>query len=89
MNTHAYQNSGNDYDSLSAQDLLAARDFYHVHLVNYPHVIAIALGRYRFGQRTHGPMLRADSNTKELVLAPLGTLRCARIRGRRFLFSLM
>src|SRR5436190_21429179 len=47
MDTHAYQTEGNDYDSLSFQDLLAARDAYHVHLMNYPHVVATAVGRYR------------------------------------------
>ena len=47
MDTQPYQKPGNDFDSLSFQDLLAARDAYHVHLMNYPHVVATAIGRYR------------------------------------------
>ncbi len=47
MNTSIYQLSGNDFESLSFQDLLEARDLYHVHLMNHPHVVATALGRYR------------------------------------------
>jgi hypothetical protein len=47
VDTHRYQKSGNDYDSLSFRDLLDARDAYHVHLMNYPHVVATAVGRYR------------------------------------------
>ena len=68
MNTDAYQNSGNDFDSLSAQDLLAARDFYHVHLVNYPHVIATALGRYRI--RTGDSWPGADGKVKHKGTGP-------------------
>lgn len=47
MNLNRYQKSGNDFDSLSFRDLLEARDAYHVHLMNYPHVVATAVGRYR------------------------------------------
>ena len=47
MDTRYYQKSGNDFDSLSFRDLLEARDAYHVHLLNYPHVVATAVGRYR------------------------------------------
>src|SRR5262245_58313573 len=47
MDTHRYQKSGNDFDSLSFRDLLEARDAYHVHLMNHPHVVATAVGRYR------------------------------------------
>lgn len=68
MNTHAYQNSGNDYDSLSVQDLLEARDFYHVHLVNYPHVIATALGRYRI--RTDDSWPDANGGVKRKGTGP-------------------
>lgn len=47
MDTRYYQKSGNDFDSLSFRDLLDARDVYHAHLMNYPHVVATAIGRYR------------------------------------------
>ena len=40
-------NSGIDFDSLSSRDLLEARDVYHAHLMNHPHVQATAIGRYR------------------------------------------
>jgi hypothetical protein len=36
-----------DYSSLSAPDLLQARDLYHVHLANLENVVATAIGRYR------------------------------------------
>src|SRR5262245_43527363 len=42
-----YQKNDNDFDSLSFRDLLEARDAYHVHLMNHPHVVATAVGRYR------------------------------------------
>ena len=32
--------------SLSLADVLEARDAYHVHLLNLPHVVATAVGRY-------------------------------------------
>lgn len=47
MDTHRFQRAGNDYDSLSLRGLLDARDAYHVHLMNHPHVVATAVGRYR------------------------------------------
>ena len=47
MDTRYYQTPGNDFDSLSFRDLLEARDVYHVHLMNHPHVVATAVGRYR------------------------------------------
>lgn len=36
-----------NYFALSIKDLLEARDAYHVHLSNFPNVVATALGRYR------------------------------------------
>src|SRR5262249_28841410 len=55
MDTQRYQKSGNDYESLSFLDLLAARDLYHVHLMNYPHVVATAVGRYRIRSEDSWP----------------------------------
>jgi hypothetical protein len=55
VDTHRYQKSGNDYDSLSFRDLLDARDAYHVHLMNYPHVVATAVGRYRIRSEDSWP----------------------------------
>ena len=36
-----------NYFALSIKDLLEAREAYHVHLSNFPNVVATALGRYR------------------------------------------
>jgi hypothetical protein len=55
MNTQPYQRSGNDYESLSFRDLLDARDAYHIHLMNHPHVIATAVGRYRIRSEDSWP----------------------------------
>ncbi len=55
MDTVRYQKSGNDYDSLSFRDLLEARDAYHVHLMNHPHVVATAVGRYRIRSEDSWP----------------------------------
>lgn len=37
-----------NFASLSVKDLLDAREAYHVHLLNLEHVVATAIGRYRF-----------------------------------------
>ncbi len=34
-----------DYSMLSLRDLVAARDSYHLHLMDKPHVVATAVGR--------------------------------------------
>lgn len=47
MEWQAYQSWMSDYRHLSLKDLLDAQDFYHVHLMTYPNVVATALGRYR------------------------------------------
>lgn len=48
-----------DYSSLSVQDLLDARDAYHVYLASLEHVVATAIGRYRIHREdwyaTHPP----------------------------------
>ena len=36
-----------DFNLLSLRDLLAARELFHLHLINKPNVIATAVGRYR------------------------------------------
>jgi len=36
-----------EFKSLTVQDLLEARDRYHVHIANLPHVVGTAVGRYR------------------------------------------
>src|SRR4249920_132799 len=43
MKTHSYP-----FRSLAIQDLLDAREAYHVHLANLENVVATAIGRYRF-----------------------------------------
>jgi hypothetical protein len=62
MDTRYYQKSLNDFDSLSFQNLLEARDVYHVHLMNHPHVVATAVGRYRI--RTEDSWPEADGTVK-------------------------
>ena len=42
-----------DFHSLSVQDLLEARDHYHVHLSHRENVIGTAIGLYRI--RSHDP----------------------------------
>lgn len=68
MDTQLYQKPGNDYDSLSFQDLLEARDAYHIHLMNYPNVIATAVGRYRI--RTDDSWPNADGRAKQKGTGP-------------------
>jgi len=80
MDTHHYQKSGNDFDSLSFRDLLEARDAYHVHLLNYPHVVATAVGRYRIRIEDSWP--DADGTIKPIKLTNqgVGALRKASVR---------
>jgi hypothetical protein len=40
-------NPETDYNLLSLHDLLAARENFHLHLMNKPNVVATAVGRYR------------------------------------------
>jgi len=40
-----------DYSSLSARDLIEARDAYHLHLSHLTNVIATAIGRYRIHEK--------------------------------------
>ncbi|MFO0899965.1 MAG: hypothetical protein U0836_21240 [Pirellulales bacterium] len=68
MDTHDYQRAGNDFDSLSFRDLLDARDVYHTHLVNYPHVVATAIGRYRI--RTEDSWPEPDGTVKHKGTGP-------------------
>ncbi len=35
-----------DYNMLSLRDLVAARDLYHLHLMDKQHVVATAVGRF-------------------------------------------
>ncbi|MES1213827.1 MAG: hypothetical protein ABUL64_04495, partial [Singulisphaera sp.] len=77
MDSQYYQTSGNDFDSLSFRDLLEARDAYHVHLMNHPHVLATAIGRYLIRSedswpdasgyaktKSHGPRTLANSEVR-------------------------
>jgi hypothetical protein len=68
MDTRYYQKPLNDFDSLSFQNLLEARDVYHVHLVNHPHVVATAVGRYRI--RTEDSWPEADGTVKHKGTGP-------------------
>src|SRR4051812_7204941 len=68
MDTRLYQKAGNDYDSLSFMDLLEARDLYHVHLMNYPKVVATAIGRYRIRSEDSWP--EPDGTVKHKGTSP-------------------
>jgi hypothetical protein len=47
MVTDDFLNATIDFNLLSLRDLLAAREQFHLHLINKPNVIATAVGRYR------------------------------------------
>lgn len=52
--------SPKDFNQLSLQDLLAARDLYHVHLVHKENVIATAIGRYLIRKSDPWPRRSGD-----------------------------
>ena len=47
MVTDDFLNVTTDFSLLSLRDLLAARELFHLHLINKPNVVATAVGRYR------------------------------------------
>jgi hypothetical protein len=47
MTTDDFLSAASDFNLLSLRDLLAASDQFHLHLINKPHVVATAVGRYR------------------------------------------
>src|SRR5262245_58055407 len=47
METQDFLNIESDFNILSLDDLLAARDQFHLHLSHKPNVVATAIGRYR------------------------------------------
>jgi len=55
MNLQAYQSYLNSYTHLSLRDLVEAQDFYHIYLMNHPHVVATAIGRYRIRHEDDWP----------------------------------
>ena len=48
MNAHHVHTKGFDFHTLNLQDLLEAREAYHIHLSNLPNVVGTAVGRFRF-----------------------------------------
>lgn len=50
-----FQPDDNDFAHLSLQDLLAARDLFHLDLLRRPNVVATAIGRYRIRQGDSWP----------------------------------
>src|SRR4029079_8951718 len=72
-----YQRSGDAFDSLSFKDLLEARDVYHIHLMNHPHVVATAIGRYRIRREDSWP--DANGQVKQKGDGPR-TLRNSEVR---------
>lgn len=55
--------------SLSLRDVLDAREAYHVHLLNLPHVVATAVGRY-LKRREERPAVGGESVDQRLALTP-------------------
>jgi hypothetical protein len=45
MTTDDFLGAASDFNLPSLRDLLAARDQFHLHLINQPHVVATAVGR--------------------------------------------
>lgn len=60
MDLRAYQRHSDGFDQLSLRDLLAARDLYHVHLMNHPGVVATAVGLYRIRKDDSWPGARHE-----------------------------
>jgi hypothetical protein len=58
------QRAGSQYESLSFKDLLEAREAYHVHLMNHPHVVATAVGRYLIRVKDSWPGPHRKTNVK-------------------------
>ena len=61
-----------NYFALSIKDLLEAREAYHVHLSNFPNVVATAFGRYRI--RRDDPNFSDPRKTSEKVNLKARTL---------------
>jgi hypothetical protein len=68
-----YQGQQDDFAHLSLNDLIAARDLFHVHLMRHPNVAATAIGRYRIRQgdswpnekkKIHGTSVRTLENSE-------------------------
>ena len=55
MITDDFLNATTDFNLLSLGDLLAAREQFHLHLINKPNVIATAVGRYRIRETDPWP----------------------------------
>jgi hypothetical protein len=55
LDLYRFQPSNNRFSHLSLEDLVAARDLYHVHLMNHENVVATAIGRYRIRKQDSWP----------------------------------
>jgi hypothetical protein len=63
--------SGNkDFHALSLKDLLEARDFYHVHLMNKENVVATAVGRYLIRKDDPWPEHKKELDIRERTREP-------------------
>lgn len=62
-----------EFHSLSVQDLLEAREAYHVHLAHLENVVATAIGRYRI--RNADPDAKAPEHRRSRKTAPERTLQ--------------
>jgi hypothetical protein len=62
-----------DFQSLALQDLLEAREAYHVHLAHLENVISTAIGRYRI--RDKDPDAQSDRSWRSRESTPPRTLR--------------
>jgi hypothetical protein len=63
METQDFLNIETDFNLLSLDDLLAARDHFHLHLSHKPNVVATAIGRYRIRKSDPWP----DKNNPKAI----------------------
>jgi len=58
-----------DYNMLSLRDLVAARDLYHLHLMDRQHVVATAVGRYLIRKSEPWPQGKGQASAHDSAMA--------------------
>ena len=58
-----------DYNMLSLRDLVAARDLYHLHLMDKQHVVATAVGRFLIRKSEPWPKGKGDAVKHDTAMA--------------------
>lgn len=61
-----------DYNMLSLRDLVAARDLYHLHLMDRQHVVATAVGRYLIRKSEPWPQGKGQASAHDSAMAKSG-----------------